>query len=65
MRLASEGDDKNQGRRGPRRLRSLDEFETPEFVGRMARVRRLRGWLWRLMLTVGVAVGVLLGLLLF
>ena len=47
------------------RLKGLDEFETPEFVGRMERVRRLRVWLWRLMLAVGVAVGVLVGLLLF
>jgi len=50
---------------GQRRLRSLDEFETPEFVGRMERVRRLRVWLWRLMLAVAVVVGVLVGLLLF
>lgn len=47
------------------RLKGLDEFETPPFVGRMERVRRLRVWLWRLTLAVGVAVGVLLGLLLF
>ena len=50
---------------GQRRLRSLDEFETPEFVGRMERVRRLRVWLWRLMLAVAVVVGVLVGLLFF
>ena len=43
------------------RLRSLDEFSTPEFVGRM---RRLGVWLWWLMLAVAVAVGVLVGLLL-
>ena len=35
---------------GQRRLRSLDEFETPEFVGRMERVRRLRMLFWRLIL---------------
>jgi len=33
--------------------------------GRMERVRRLRVWLWRLMLAVAVAVGMLVGLLLF
>lgn len=48
-----------------KRLKGLDEFEAPPFVGRMKRVRRLRVWLWRLMLAVGVAVGVLVGLLLF
>lgn len=48
-----------------KRLKSLDEFETPEFVGRMERVRRLRVWLWRLMLVVAIVVGVLVGLLLF
>jgi len=48
-----------------RRLRSLNEFEVPQFVGRLERVRRLRAWLWRLMLVVAMAVGVLMGLLLF
>lgn len=50
---------------GGKRLKSLDEFETPPFVGRMERVRWLRLWLWRLMLAVGVAVGVLVELLIF
>jgi len=31
----------------------------------MERVGRLRAWLWRLMLVVAAAVGVLTGLLLF
>ena len=31
----------------------------------LSSLRRLRVWLWRLMLTVAVAVGVLAGLLLF
>lgn len=48
-----------------RRLKGLDEFKPPAFVGRMERVRRLRVWLWRLMLAVAVVVGVLAGLLLF
>jgi len=48
-----------------KRLKGLDEFETPEFVGRMERVRRLRAWLWRLMLAVAIVVGVLVGLLAF
>ena len=47
------------------RLKGPGEFETPPFVGRMERVRRLRAWLWWLMLAVGVLVGVLVGLLLF
>ena len=45
------------------RLKGLEEYETPPFVGRMERVRRLRVRLWRLMLAGAVAVGVLLGLL--
>ena len=48
-----------------RRLKGLAEFESPEFVGRMERVRRLRVWLWRLMLTVAIVVGLLVGLLFF
>ena len=47
-----------------RRLKGLDEFEAPEFLGRMERVRQ-RVWLWRLMLAVAIVVGVLVGLLLF
>ena len=45
-----------------RRLRSLDEFETPKFVGRMERVRARRAWLWRLALLGAVAVGAVIGL---
>ena len=45
-----------------RRLRSLDEFETPKFVGRMERVRARREWLWRLALLGAVAVGAVIGL---
>lgn len=43
-----------------RRLKGLDEFETPEFVGRMARValRRKLSW-WALMLAGFVAGGMI------
>ena len=45
-----------------RRLRSLDEFEQPAFVGRMARVERRRLWAFRVVLVVAVGVGVGIGL---
>jgi hypothetical protein len=48
-----------------RRLKGLDEFEAPEFVGRMARVERRRNLLWWAMMAVAVAVGVGIGLVLF
>ena len=47
-----------------RRLKSLDEFEAPEFVGRMARVERRRKLLWWAMLTGAAATGVVIGLFL-
>ena len=47
-----------------RRLKGLDEFEPPEFVGRMDRVERRRTWVFRIALVVAVGVGVGIGLLL-
>ncbi|MFL6752430.1 MAG: hypothetical protein ACJ8FL_04295 [Sphingomicrobium sp.] len=48
-----------------RRLKGLDEFETPEFVGRMARVERRRRVVWYAMLVTAVVVGAGIGLVLF
>ena len=39
-----------------KRLKGLDEFETPEFVGRMARVERRRKLEWWGLLRAAVAV---------
>lgn len=51
-------------RRG-RRLKGLDEFEPPGFVGRMARVERRRTLARWAMIAGGVGLGAALGLLLF
>lgn len=48
-----------------RRLKGLDEFEAPEFVGRMTRVERRRRIDWWAMMAGGATVGIGLGLLLF
>jgi hypothetical protein len=48
-----------------RRLKGLDEFETPEFVGRMARVEQRHKIAWYAMLTGAVALGAAIGLMLF
>lgn len=48
-----------------RRLKGLDEFEKPEFVGRMTRRERRRKLAWWAMMAGGVAAGVGLGLALF
>jgi hypothetical protein len=40
-----------------KRLKGLDEFETPAFVGRMDRVERRRKLEWWGLMLVGVAVG--------
>lgn len=48
-----------------RRLKGLEEFETPEFVGRMARVERRRRIAWAAMLIGAVAIGAGLGLAIF
>ena len=47
-----------------KRLKGLDEFENPEFVGRMARVERRRTLTWYAMLAGAVALGSGIGLLL-
>jgi hypothetical protein len=44
-----------------RRLKGLDEFETPQFVGRMARVRHSRRIMWWAMVAGAAAVGAGLG----
>lgn len=48
-----------------RRLKGLDEFEAPPFVGRMERVERRRKLGWWALMASGVAAGAGLGLLLF
>ena len=50
----------NDLRRG-RRLKGLDEFEAPAFVGRMARVEWRRRWAWYAILAGAVAVGGAIG----
>ena len=45
-----------------KRLKGLDEFQTPGFVGRMERVRRRRRIAWLAMLAAAVVVGAVLGL---
>jgi len=45
------------------RLKGLEEFETPEFVRRMERVKRRQAIAWRAMLWSAVVVGGSLGLL--
>jgi hypothetical protein len=46
-------------------LKGLEEFEKPEFVGRMERVERRRKLGWWALMAAGVAAGAGLGLLLF
>lgn len=48
-----------------KRLKGLDEFEKPEFVGRMARVERRRKLQWWAMMATGVALGAAIGLAIF
>jgi hypothetical protein len=48
-----------------RRLKSLEEFETPEFVGRMARIERRRNLTWFAMLGCAVLLGATIGLVAF
>ena len=48
-----------------RRLKGLDEFETPDFVGRMARIARQRKLTWFAMLAGAIAVGTIIGWVLF
>jgi hypothetical protein len=47
-----------------KRLRGLDEFIKPKFLGRMARVERRRRLIWYAMLAGAIAVGALIGLVL-
>ena len=47
------------------RLKGLDEFEPPEFVGRMARLERRRKLAWRGMLVGAVGIGAAMGWVLF
>lgn len=47
-----------------KRLRGLDEFVKPEFVGRMARVEQRRRLAWAAMLAAAAAIGAVLGLML-
>ena len=47
------------------RLKGLDEFQSPSFVGRMARVRRRRAMAWYAMLAAAALVGVAIGLAIF
>ena len=48
-----------------RRLKGLDEFETPEFVGRMERVERRRKLAWWSLLATATAIGAGVGLVMF
>lgn len=48
-----------------KRLKGLDEFEKPAFVGRMARIERRRQLAWYAILAGAVVVGVGIGLALF
>ena len=45
------------------RLKGLDEFEAPEFVGRMDRIVLKRKLGWWAMMTGGFVAGVSLGLI--
>lgn len=47
------------------RLKGLDEFQKPEFVGRMERIERRRKRVWRGMLASAFVVGAAIGLALF
>lgn len=55
----------NRDENANKRLKSLDEFEPPEFMGRMARVERRRKLAWYSMLAGAVVVGAGIGLVLF
>ncbi len=50
--------------RAGRRLKGLEEFDPPEFVGRMARVKRRRRFAWYAMLVATTAIGAAIGLVL-
>jgi len=44
-----------------KRLKSLDEFEAPEFVGRMDRIRRRRDLAFAVALVAAVLLGAAIG----
>ena len=46
------------------RLKGLDEFEKPEFVGRMARLARRKKFEWWAMMAAAFVVGGAIGLVL-
>ena len=48
-----------------RRLKSLDEFEAPDFVGRMARVQRRQKFEWWAIIVLAVSLGTAIGLTMF
>lgn len=48
-----------------KRLKGLDEFQMPAFVGRMARFERRRKWAWYAMLVGAITLGLGLGLFVF
>ena len=48
-----------------RRLKGLEEFETPEFVGRMARAERRMKFVWYALLASSIVLGAAIGLALF
>ena len=48
-----------------RRLKGLEEFEAPDFVGRMARVQRRRKLTWYAMLASAILLGTGIGLVFF
>ena len=43
------------------RLKGLDEFEKPEFVGRMERAQRRKTFEWWAMMAAAVGVGGVIG----
>jgi hypothetical protein len=45
-----------------KRLRGLDEFETPEFVGRLTRMERLRKRVWAALAAGAIVGGLAIGL---
>ena len=55
----------NMGDRDSKRLKGLDEFVTPAFVGRMDRVRRRRQGAFGVALIVAMLIGSAIGLTLF
>lgn len=61
--MASDDQPASLPKRG-KRLKGLDEFEPPDFVGRMALIERKRKLGWYAMLAGAVLLGAAIGLLL-